>query len=48
MKFTRLFVSYVAEKNSLLSSSRPERAEAVADKGTRMVLMDTYVCLSTW
>jgi hypothetical protein len=43
-----LFVSYGPAKNLSLSPSRPERAEAVADQGTCMALMGTYVCLNGW
>jgi hypothetical protein len=43
-----LFVRYGPAKNSSLSPSRPERAEAVADQGTHMALMGIYVCLNRW
>jgi hypothetical protein len=48
LNLTGLFVSYGPMKNSSLSPSRPERADAVVDQGTCMALMGTYVCLNGW
>jgi hypothetical protein len=48
LKRTYLFVSYGPVKNSSLNPSKPERAEVVADQGTCMTLMGTYVCLNGW